>query len=175
MISPKERTSIIDLLSREVIPAIGCTEPIAVAFAVARATQLIGGVPHRITAELSANVLKNAMGVGIPSTGMTGLPIAIALGATVGRADLGLEVLRDVTPEAVEVAKEFIDEGRINISLSDEALDKLYIKVSVENESCSAVVIIATGHTNIIFESKDGAVLIDKGVKSSCEESESES
>ncbi len=167
MISPKDRNSIIDLLGREVVPAIGCTEPIAVAFAVARAKQLLGGEPTRIEVQLSANVLKNAMGVGIPSTGMTGLPIAIALGATVGRADLGLEVLRDVTPEAVAQAKAVIDEGRIDISLSEEQVDKLYINVSAHIDTHVAVVIIATGHTNVIFESLDGEVLLDRASSSS--------
>ncbi|MFI3323524.1 MAG: L-serine ammonia-lyase, iron-sulfur-dependent, subunit alpha [Rikenellaceae bacterium] len=159
-----DRSSIIKLLKCEVIPAIGCTEPIAVAFAVARATELVGCEPQQLVVELSANVLKNAMGVGIPSTGMTGLPIAIALGATVGRADLGLEVLREVTPEAVEYAKGLIAAGSISISLCEDAPDKLYIKVCASGGDHSAQVVIATGHTNIIFESLDGETLLDRAV-----------
>ncbi|MFI3285673.1 MAG: L-serine ammonia-lyase, iron-sulfur-dependent, subunit alpha [Rikenellaceae bacterium] len=162
MISSIDRELIIKLLQREVIPAIGCTEPIAVAFGVARAAAIVGEEPQSIEVQLSANVLKNAMGVGIPSTGMTGLPIAIALGATIGRAEYGLEVLRDVTPEAVEVAKKIIDAEKIKIALSEESEDKLYIKVVLKSKSHSSVVIIASGHTNIIFESKDNIVLLDK-------------
>ena len=90
------------LIKREVVPAIGCTEPVAVALCTARATELLGQQPEKIEVKLSANILKNAMGVGIPGTGMIGLPIAIALGAIVGRSEYGLEVLRDANEEAVE-------------------------------------------------------------------------
>ncbi|MFR9503476.1 MAG: L-serine ammonia-lyase, iron-sulfur-dependent, subunit alpha [Rikenellaceae bacterium] len=173
MISNTERSSIINLLQSEVVPAIGCTEPIAVAFAVARAREILGCEPEKIEVQLSANVLKNAMGVGIPSTGMTGLPIAIALGATVGRAEYGLEVLRDTTPDSVESAKELIDDGKIDISLCEEAPDKLYIIVNASYKESSARVVIATGHTNIIHESKNGEVILDKVVAQSCEQTES--
>jgi L-cysteine desulfidase len=82
-----ERTQIIDLIKREVVPAIGCTEPIAVALCVAYATETLGCRPEKIDVYLSANVLKNAMGVGIPGTGMIGLPIAIALGGLIGKTE----------------------------------------------------------------------------------------
>ncbi len=167
MIEIAERNQIVALIKREVVPAIGCTEPIAVAFAVARATEILGEKPQNIEVSLSGNILKNAMGVGIPSTGMIGLPIAIALGAMVGRSEYGLEVLRDVTPEAVEAGKSFIDEGRIDIKLNEEIDEKLYIEVIVIHDDHSARVVVATGHTNIIFESKDGVVAMDKSFASS--------
>ena len=125
MISETERKQILSLIKREVVPAIGCTEPVAVALCVARAAETLGEVPERIEAFLSANILKNAMGVGIPGTGMTGLPIAIALGALVGRSAYGLEVLRDVTPDAVERGKKYIGEDRIRISLKKDSPEKL--------------------------------------------------
>lgn len=99
MFSPNERAKIIALINREVVPAIGCTEPIAVALCTARAAELLDTQPEKIEVRLSANILKNAMGVGIPGTGMIGLPIAVALGALVGRSEYRLEVLRDVTPK----------------------------------------------------------------------------
>ena len=102
MLPKDERQRIIDLIKREVVPAIGCTEPIAVALCTAQATELLGYTPEKISLQLSANILKNAMGVGIPGTGMIGLPIAIALGALIGKSEYQLEVLRDCTPEAVE-------------------------------------------------------------------------
>ena len=74
-----ERRQIIELIKKEVIPAIGCTEPIAVALCVAKAAETLGAKPEKIEVLLSANILKNAMGVGIPGTGMVGLPIAVAL------------------------------------------------------------------------------------------------
>ena len=86
----EERNRIIALVKREVVPAIGCTEPMAVALAVAKAKEVLGGVPKQITVSLSANMLKNAMGVGIPGTGMVGLPIAIALGALTGKSEYQL-------------------------------------------------------------------------------------
>ena len=87
MFSPNERAKIIALINREVVPAIGCTEPIAVALCTARAAELLDTQPEKIEVRLSANILKNAMGVGIPGTGMIGLPIAVALGALVGRSE----------------------------------------------------------------------------------------
>ena len=90
-----ERKQIIDLVQREVIPAIGCTEPIAVALCVSKAAETLGTIPENIKVLLSANILKNAMGVGIPGTGMIGLPIAVALGAIVGKSEYQLDVLSD--------------------------------------------------------------------------------
>ena len=90
MIEENVREQIIALIKREVVPAVGCTEPMAVALCVARATEALGAKPQKITALLSANILKNAMGVGIPGTGMIGLPIAIALGALIGKSDYQL-------------------------------------------------------------------------------------
>jgi len=77
MVNKSEREKIIALINREVVPAIGCTEPVAVALCVAKATEILGAVPAKIEVALSGNMLKNAMGVGIPGTGMIGLPIAI--------------------------------------------------------------------------------------------------
>lgn len=105
-----ERKQIIALVQREVVPAIGCTEPIAVALCVAKATETLGAKPEKIDVLLSANILKNAMGVGIPGTGMIGLPIAIALGALIGKSEYQLEVLKDSNPAAVEEGKRFIGE-----------------------------------------------------------------
>ena len=99
-----DNKQIIALIKREVVPAIGCTEPAAVALCTAYATEALGVRPERIDVSLSANMLKNAMGVGIPGTGMTGLPIAVALGALVGKSAYSLEVLRDVCPQAVAFA-----------------------------------------------------------------------
>ena len=128
--TPSERTSIIELIKREVIPAIGCTEPIAVALCVAKATEILGCKPHRIEAHLSANILKNAMGVGIPGTGMIGLPIAIALGALIGKSEYGLEVLKECTPDAVEAGKRMIADEAISIKLKEDITEKLYIEIT---------------------------------------------
>lgn len=145
------RDNIIALIKREVVPAIGCTEPMAVALCTARATELLGQRPAKIEAKLSANILKNAMGVGIPGTGMVGLPIAIALGAIIGKSEYGLEVLRDCTPEAVEEGKAFIDSDAINIGLKDGIREKLYIEITCKAaDGTEATARIAHAHTNFV-------------------------
>ena len=202
--TPSERASIIALIKQEVIPAIGCTEPIAVALCVAKATEILGCKPHRIEAHLSANILKNAMGVGIPGTGMIGLPIAIALGALIGKSEYGLEVLKECTPDAVEAGKRMIADEAISIKLKEDITEKLYIEITAFGatttssgattaasgattassataasgattaSSCpqSATAIIAGGHTNFIYLSHNGEVLLDAPLKSSAKQSE---
>ena len=158
-----ERKRIIALVKREVVPAIGCTEPMAVALCVAKAAEVLGKRPEKITALLSANILKNAMGVGIPGTGgMIGLPIAIALGALVGKSEYQLEVLKDSTPEAVAEGKRFMDEQRIHIALKDGISEKLYIEVLCEAAGGKAVAIISGGHTNFVYVSRNEEVLLNK-------------
>lgn len=157
-----EREKIIALVQREVVPAIGCTEPIAVALAVARAKEILGELPGKMTVLLSANILKNAMGVGIPGTGMIGLPIAIALGALIGKSEYKLEVLKDCTPEAVEKGKAMIEEKRISIRLKENITEKLYVEAICEQGDNRAVAVISGGHTNFVFESLNGKVLLDK-------------
>lgn len=167
-----ERRQIIALVKREVVPAIGCTEPIAVALCVAKATETLGMKPEKINVWLSANILKNAMGVGIPGTGMIGLPIAIALGALIGKSEYQLEVLKDSTPEAVEAGKHFIDEKRISIALKPDITEKLYIEVRCEAGENRATAIIAGGHTSFVYVARNGEVLLDKQAASGEEEEE---
>ena len=162
MLNDCERKEIIALMQREVVPAMGCTEPVAVALCAARSAELLGETPEEITVELSANILKNAMGVGIPGTGMIGLPIAIALGVTIGKSEYQLEVLRDVNVEAVRKARRLIDEKRISIRLKPGIDEKLYIEVTTVSGEHSARVIIAGGHTSCVFEQKADKVITDK-------------
>ena len=142
---------IIALIQREVVPAVGCTEPAAVALCTAYATEALGCRPEHIDVSLSANMLKNAMGVGIPGTGMTGLPIAIALGALIGRSEYSLEVLKDVRPEAVEEAKAWLAGDRISIGLTTASEEVLYIEVNCCSEGCRSKAIIAREHTRLVF------------------------
>ena len=160
MIDEKTREQIIALIKREVVPAVGCTEPMAVALCVARATEVLGYIPEKITALLSANILKNAMGVGIPGTGMIGLPIAIALGAIIGKSEYKLEVLKDITPEALEQGKQYINEGRINIQLKEDCCDKLYVEVIVEGNGHKAGAIIQGSHTGFVQVSNDDMIML---------------
>ena len=174
MLSKDMREAIVAMIKREVVPAIGCTEPIAVSLCVARATELLGSLPEKITARLSANILKNAMGVGIPATGMIGLPIAIALGALVGRSEYELEVLKDADDNAVARGKQYIDEDRIAIELKKGISEKLYVEIEAESGEHRAVAVISGGHTNFVYLAFDGEVLCDNRVATAEVESEDE-
>ena len=144
------RERIIKLVQREVVPAIGCTEPMAVALCTAKATEQLGCRPEKIEVCLSANILKNAMGVGIPGTGMIGLPIAIALGALIGKSAYQLEVLKDLTPEALEEGKRYIAEKRISIALKEGICEKLYIEVVCKAGDKEETAVIAGSHTHFV-------------------------
>ncbi len=174
MIDKNIREKILALMSREVVPAVGCTEPMAVALCVARATEILGRTPEKITLFLSANILKNAMGVGIPGTGMIGLPIAVALGALIGKSEYQLEVLKDLTPATLEQGKQYLEGDHINIQLKQGECDKLYIEAICETTDKHATAIIAGGHTNIVYEERNGTVISDHRTKSqeSCDDSE---
>ena len=141
------------MVHREVVPAIGCTEPMCVALCTAKATEKLGCRPEKIEALLSANILKNAMGVGIPGTGMLGLPIAIALGAIIGKSDYQLEVLKDLTPETLEEGKRFIAENRIAIKQKEGISEKLYVEIICTAGDKRASAVIAGGHTRFVEES----------------------
>ena len=139
----------------------------AVALAVAKAKETLGSLPKQIVVWLSANMLKNAMGVGIPGTGMIGLPIAIALGALVGKSEYSLEVLKDTTPEDVEQGKEYIAQNRIKILQKKDTAEKLYIEVECHNGDDNVSVIITGAHTHFSRIAKNGEVLLDDSASSS--------
>ncbi|MBP3566393.1 MAG: serine dehydratase subunit alpha family protein [Paraprevotella sp.] len=163
-IEQTERQRIIRLIKQQVVPAIGCTEPVCVALCVARAVEELGAEPANVQVLLSANILKNAMGVGIPGTGMVGLPIAVALGALIGKSAYGLEVLKDVTPEDVEKGKAFIAENRIDIKLKENITEKLYVEVCATTENGhKAVAVISGKHTQFTYIESDGNVKLDEG------------
>ena len=165
----QERQQIIALVRREVVPAIGCTEPMAVALCVARATEALGRRPEAIETRLSSNILKNAMGVGIPGTGMIGLPIAIALGALIGKSAYQLEVLKDCSPEAVAEGKRFIDEQRIRITLKEDIDEKLYIEATCRAGEDEATAVIAGSHTHFTRVERNGQVLLDQSAAASAD------
>lgn len=155
------RDRILKLIHKEVVPAIGCTEPMAVALCTAKAAETLGQKPETIDLKLSANILKNAMGVGIPGTGMIGLPIAVALGALIGKSDYKLEVIKDLTPESLEEGKAYVAGKHIYIKLKHGITEKLYIEVTCKAAGSEATAIIAGGHTTFVYVEKDGNVLMD--------------
>lgn len=171
MITDAERSAITALIRSQVVPAIGCTEPVSVALCVSRASALMGRVPDSIELSLSLNILKNAMGVGIPGTGMVGLPIAVALGAIVGRHELGLEVLRDTDAVAVEKARRYVGEGRIKIALEEHDTDKLFIRVLCRSGEDETEAIIKRHHTDFVYLRKNADVMLEKQPGTVSEES----
>ena len=156
-----ERERIISLVKREVVPAVGCTEPIAVALCVAKATETLGCLPETIEVWLSANILKNAMGVGIPNTGMIGLPIAIALGAICGKSEYQLEVLKDADTESVAQARQYLEMHTIDIKLKDDITEKLYIEIVATAGGSTAKTVISGSHTNFVYIEKNKEILHD--------------
>lgn len=163
MLNQSEREKISALIKREVVPAMGCTEPVAVSLAVAKATEILGSIPTHINARLSGNIIKNAMGVGIPGTGMIGLPIAIALGALIGKSEYGLEVLKEVSSQAVQKGREYIAEGRISINHATDAPSNLYIEISVKGaDDKTARAIISCEHTHFVRLEDNGTIILDE-------------
>lgn len=159
------KNKIIALLKQEVKPALGCTEPIAVALAVARSCELLRNIsvkPELINVKVSNNILKNGMGVGIPGTDTVGLHIAAALGCTCGKSKYRLEVLKDVTDESVSKAREMVSKRKVTISLA-ETSEKLYVYAEVcsskKQGSHKAITIISGNHDSIVHEELDGKII----------------
>lgn len=151
-----------NLLHEEVVPAIGCTEPIAVALCATKARETLGGTPSIVKLRLSANIYKNAMGVGIPNTGMTGLPIAIALGIVSGESKLGLEVLKNANPKNVLEAKSYLDSHSVEIDIEKEDRDVLYINCTVTGNGSEAECTIKGAHTNFVYIRHNSQILLDR-------------
>ena len=161
MLEKNIRERIIALINKEVVPAIGCTEPMAVALCTSKAATTLGKRPERIEVLLSPNMLKNAMGVGIPGTGMIGLPIAVSLGALIGKPEYELEVLKDLTPDTLEAGKQYIEDADIDIKLKDGDVDKLYIEVNCRAGNDVATAIISGSHTHFVYVERNGEVVMD--------------
>ena len=151
----------IEIFNSEVVPALGCTEPIAVALASATSAKHLGKTVEKAEVFLSGNVMKNGMGVGIPGTGMVGLQIAAALGITGGDPSKELEVLNSVTQTQIDAAKQLVTEGKIKVSIK-EKVDKLYIEVICFNGEDQARTLICGSHTNIVLAEFNGTVLFQK-------------
>ena len=154
-----EKEKFFDILNRELEMALGCTEPIAIAYAAALArNNLKGEEISYIKVYASKNIIKNAMGVTIPGTGGCGIPLAAALGAVSGNADKKLEVLANLSDDHLKKAKKMINEGKITFDLSN-SLKKLYIEVIIANKLSKSKVIIEDNHTNVILIEVNGKPL----------------
>lgn len=150
---------LVDLLYSELVPALGCTEPIAIAYAAAKARQVLGAMPEHINITCSGNIIKNVKGVLVPNSGgMKGVGAAAVLGTVGGNADLALEVLSEVTEDDIEKTKQLLAEGFFTCKLQ-EGVENLYIVASVKGEGHTASVTIVNRHTTIAEMTKDGQII----------------
>lgn len=155
----------LNILKQELIPALGCTEPIAIAYASAKAVQVLGEFPQSIEMQCSGNIIKNVKGVTVPNSGgMKGIDVAAVLGAVGGNPDQALEVLKNITPEDITCTKDLLSK-KICVCSLVENVANLYICARVTTNEHYAEVTIVNHHTNITKIEKDGQILLDNPVK----------
>ena len=151
-----------ELIRKELIPAMGCTEPIAIAYAAAKAREVLGSIPKKITANLSSNIIKNANSVTVPSTnGRKGIEISIVAGMLLGDCNKELEVLADVDKSKLDLCDKYINDGLVTVNLQADKAG-LYIQIILENDSESSSVTIEGNHTNIVEIKKNGQLIFEK-------------
>ena len=157
-----EYKNYVSILNEELLPAMGCTEPVAVAYAAAKGREVLGCLPERCILYVSGNIIKNVKSVVVPNTGgLKGLKAAAAAGIVVGKAELQMSVVAETKPEEIPGIQKYIDEHEIQIGRK-EGDSALYIEVLLEGEGHSSRVIISDFHTNIILVEKDGQVIFEK-------------
>lgn len=165
----------VTILESELVPALGCTEPIALAYAAAKAKEVLGKMPDHITMRCSGNIIKNVKGVKVPNSGgMKGVEAAAVLGITGRDPSQALEVLEHVTDREIDEAEKLLKAGFCDCVLKDDVAN-LYIEayaVCKKTEKSEALVVIEDEHTNITHIEKDGQVLFHKEKKEYCQERE---
>lgn len=165
----------IRILKTELVPALGCTEPIAIALAAAKAREVLGEMPEKITVHCSGNIIKNAKSVIVPTTGnMKGIDTSAVLGAVAGDPALGLEVLSKVDQEALEKTRTLLAQGLCTTELLDTTA-RLHILMEMEGGGHTALAEIRDEHTNLIRLEKDGAVIFRKEEEKAEEEEKDDS
>lgn len=162
MLEKKMEENFIAILEEELIPAMGCTEPIALAYAAARAREILGEEPEKIVAKCSGNMIKNVRCVSIPNSGgMIGIEAACALGALAGRAEMVMEVLEAVTDEGRKAAAEFVKKGGCTVEFLDSEIPLHFVIEAYAGEN-RTLVEVRHSHTNIVLIEKNGEILVKK-------------
>ena len=163
-----------ELLLAKMVPAYGCTEPVALAFAASRAKYLLGENPKKIRANLSGNIIKNANSVKVPGTeGRKGIEISLAVGAFLGDYRKKLEVISNIDKSKLSYMDELLSKGLVELNLDYNKIG-LYIDISMESDSSFSEVIISDYHTNIVYESVNGKVILDKRCEKEAKDSSQE-
>ncbi|GAA0266122.1 L-serine ammonia-lyase, iron-sulfur-dependent, subunit alpha [Faecalicatena contorta] len=160
----------IQILREELVPAVGCTEPLALAYAAAKAREVLGCIPERVHIGASGSIIKNVKSVIVPNTDhLKGIPAAAAAGIIAGRPEKELEVIAEVSREEIEEIQEFLDEKEIRVEHIDNGIT-FDIIITVSAGESYAQVRIANYHTNIVHIDKDGEILLDIPVRGENEE-----
>lgn len=154
------RNEFVEMLKAEVKPAVGCTEPVAVALACAKCKELLGEKVEKNKILVSPSIYKNGMCVGITGTNRLGLKIAAAIGIVAGKSENGLSVLEGSTEEEIKVSEDLMDEGKLSIEPADTK-EKVYISVEFWGKDNYAKVVIRTKHDNFVYLEKNGEVLLN--------------
>ena len=155
----------LQILHEELIPAMGCTEPIAIAYGAAKAREILGAEPEKIVVDASGNLIKNVKSVVVPNTGgLKGIEVAAAVGAVAGKADKELEVIASVTEEEQQALKSYLDSHEVVVNYLESEFP-FDLVISMEAEGHTSKIRIAQYHTNIVLEEKDGEVLFSKDGK----------
>ncbi|ANQ51388.2 serine dehydratase subunit alpha family protein [Flammeovirga sp. MY04] len=161
-VNKEEEMLFLKIMEEEIVPAEGCTEPIAIAYAAALATKYLGEKPQKLVINVSGNILKNAMSVVVPnSEGKVGIKVAAAMGALFGDAEADLMVISNVNADDMEIVTHFLQNNTVEINVAENAM-ALYINMEVEGNNHNASVEIKHTHTNVTKVIKDGKTLIDQ-------------
>ena len=152
----------IKILEEELVPAMGCTEPIAIAYGAALAREILGEMPEKVIISASGNIIKNVKSVVVPNTGgLRGIPAAAAAGVAAGKAEKKLEVLADITPEEIEKISSYLKTGDFEVKTVESGC-VFDIIVELQGNEHQSAVRIQGHHTNVVHVEKDGEILVDK-------------
>ena len=160
------KEQMLELLKKDVVPALGCTEPVCVALCAATAGTVLGGTLDSVSIEVNPGIYKNAMSAGIPGCTKVGIPWAAAIGAFLRNPAKGLQLLEDITPEILFRAENLICAGKVSVTVKNDE-KSIYVKCILRSETDEAICITRNAHTNIVYLSKNGATLQNNTVQSS--------
>ena len=158
------KDQMLELLKKDVVPALGCTEPVCVALCAAKAGTVLEGPLQSISVEVNPGLYKNAMSAGIPGCTMVGIPWAAAIGAALRNPEKGLQLLEDITPEILAAAEKLIGGQQVSVAVKNDE-KSIYVKCTLRSVGEEVVCITRNAHTNIVFLSKNGTVMMEKAVQ----------
>lgn len=157
-----EKNQWINLLKQDVVPALGCTEPVCVALCAAHAARQLTGEIHAVTVRTNSGIYKNGMSAGIPHCSQVGLPWAAAIGTCLKNPGKQLRLLEDLSPEILAEASALVENGRVSVTM-DPAISGLYVSCVLQSDAESVTAVIRDAHTNLVYLEKNGEVLLDAG------------